>query len=233
MSSQRFQIEVQARQQFGSRETRRLRRQGLIPGVLYGKGKAPNPFVVPERDLRGALTGPSGLHAILDVVVAGQATVYPSILKEYQRDPIRGTVTHIDLQEVRLDQPIHALVAVDLIGEPAGVKLGGVLTHVTRDVNIEALPMSIPEHVDLDVSALEIGDVLRVENLPAIAGVTYLDDPHETVIATVTLPKLVVEEEPEVVEGEEGEAGEGAEGEAPAEGAEGESGGGETGSAEE
>lgn len=227
MSSQRFQIEVQEREQFGSREARRLRKQGLIPGVLYGKGKAPHAFVVPERDLRGALTGSSGLHAILDVVVAGQTTVRPSILKEYQRDPIRGTVTHIDLQEVRLDQPIHALVAVDLVGEAPGVKLGGVLTHVTRDVNIEALPMSIPEHVDLDVSALEIGDMLRVEDLPALPGVTYLDDPYETVVATVTLPKLVVEEEVEVVEGEA------AEGEAPAEGAEGEAAGGETGSAEE
>ncbi len=226
MSSQRFQIEVREREQFGSRETRRLRKQGLIPGVLYGKGKAPHPFVVPERDLRGALTGPSGLHAILDVVVAGQTTARPSILKEFQRDPIRGTVTHIDLQEVRLDQPIHALVAVDLIGEAPGVKLGGVLTHVTRDINIEALPMSIPEHVDLDVSALEIGDTLRVADLPVLSGVTYLDDPDETVIVTVTLPKLVVEEEVEVVEGEL------AEGEAPAEGAEGESAGGEPGSTE-
>jgi len=226
VSSQRFQIEVREREQFGSRETRRLRKQGLIPGVLYGKGKAPHPFVVPERDLRGALTGPSGLHAILDVVVAGQTTARPSILKEFQRDPIRGTVTHIDLQEVRLDQPIHALVAVDLVGEAPGVKLGGVLTHVTRDVNIEALPMSIPEHVDLDVGALEIGDTLRVADLPVLSGVTYLDDPDETVIVTVTLPKLVVEEEVEVVEGEL------AEGEAPAEGAEGESAGGEPGSTE-
>lgn len=226
MSSQRFQIEVREREQFGSRETRRLRKQGLIPGVLYGKGKAPHPFVVPERDLRGALTGPSGLHAILDVVVAGQTTARPSILKEFQRDPIRGTVTHIDLQEVRLDQPIHALVAVDLIGEAPGVKLGGVLTHVTRDINIEALPMSIPEHVDLDVSALEIGDTLRVADLPVLPGVTYLDDPDETVIVTVTMPKLVVEEEVEAVEGEL------AEGEAPAEGAEGESAGGEPGSTE-
>ena len=229
MSGERAKIEVREREQFGSRDTRRLRKQGLIPGVLYGKGKPPHAFVVAERDLRGALTGPSGLHAILDVVLAGQATVHPSILKEYQRDPIRGTVTHVDLQEVRLDQPIQALVAVALVGEAPGVKLGGVLTHVTRDVNVEALPMSIPEHVDLDVSALEIGDTLRVEDLPAVSGVTYLDDPHETVIVTVTLPKLVVEEEPEVVEGEEGEV---AEGEAPAEGAEGESEGAETGPAE-
>ncbi len=94
MSGERTTIEVREREQFGSRDTRRLRKQGLVPGVLYGRGKATHAFVVPERDLRGALTGPSGLHAILDVVLAGQATVHPSILKEYQRDPIRGTVTH-------------------------------------------------------------------------------------------------------------------------------------------
>lgn len=232
MSGERIQLEVKERAKLGSSETRRLRKQGLIPGVLYGRGKPPHAFVVPERELRGALSGPSGLHAILDVVLEGGTTAHPSILKEYQRDPIRGTVSHIDLQEVRLDQPIHAQVAVTLVGEAPGLKLGGMITHVTRDVNVEALPMSIPEHVDLDVSALEIGDTLRVEDLPVLSGVTYLDDPHETVIVTVTLPKLVVEEEEEEEEAEVAE-GEAAEGEALAEGAEGESAGGETRSAED
>lgn len=218
MSGERIRLEVTEREQLGSRDTRRLRKQGLIPGVLYGKG-APHAFVVPERELRGALAGPGGRHTILDVVLAGKQTVHPSILKDFQRDAIRGTVTHVDLHEVRLDRPIQASVAVQLVGEAAGTKVGGVLMPVTRDVNVEALPMSIPEHVDLDVSALEIGDTLRVEDLPALEGVTYLDDPHETVLVTVTLPKLIEEEEVEAVEGEEAE-GEAAEGAAePAEGA--------------
>jgi len=89
---------------------------------------------VPERELRAAMTGPSGLHAILDVVIEGQKTVHPSILADYQQDPIRGTISHIDLREVRMDQPIHATVTIQLIGEPAGVKTGGMLSLVAREV---------------------------------------------------------------------------------------------------
>ena len=111
MSGDRFKLEVQERELRGSRESRRLRAQGLVPGVLYGKGHA-RAIAVPEHDLRSALTGPSGMHAILDVVLAGQTTVHPSILADYQQDPIRGTVSHVDLREVRLDQPIQATVVV-------------------------------------------------------------------------------------------------------------------------
>jgi large subunit ribosomal protein L25 len=146
-------------------------------------------IVVPERDLRTAMTGPSGLHAILDVVIEGQTTVHPSILAEYEQDPIRGTISHIDLREVRLDQPIHATVIVQLVGESAGVKTGGVLSLVTREIHVEALPADVPEHVDVDVSSLEVGDVLRLVDISAIEGVTFLDDPHETVIATVSMPR--------------------------------------------
>jgi large subunit ribosomal protein L25 len=214
MAGERVKLEVRERESRGSRESRRLRRAGLIPGVLYGRTK-PHAFAVPERDLRRALTGKGGLHAILDVVLEGQSSTHPSILKEYQTDPVRGTLTHIDLHEVRLDQPIHAAVTVQLTGEAHGAKEGGVLSQVTREVNVEALPMEVPEHLELDVTQLAIGESLRVGDLPAIEGVTYLDDP-ETVLASVGLPTRV--EEPEEVEGEEGEAveGEAAEGEAPA-----------------
>ena len=171
---------------------------------------------MPERRLRAALTGPSGMHAILDVVLEGQATVHPSILADLQQDPIRGTVSHIDLREVRLDQAIQATVVIQLVGESEGVKSGGVLSLVTREIQVEALPGSIPEHIDADISSLVIGDVLRLEDLPAIDDVTFLDDPHETVIATVSAPRVEVEPVVEEVEGEEIE-GEAAEGEAAAE----------------
>ena len=216
MAGERVKLEVKERERLGSRESRRLRRTGLIPGVLYGRTK-PHAIAVPERALRRALTGKGGLHAILDVVVEGQSSTHPSILKEYQTDPIRGTLTHIDLHEVRLDQPIHAAVAVHLMGEAQGIKEGGVLSQVTREVNVEALPMEVPEHLELDVSELAIGESLRVADLPPREGVTYLDDP-ETVLASVGLPTRVEEpEEAEEVEGEEGEEleGEAAEGEAP------------------
>src|SRR5919206_240850 len=117
--------------------------------------------------LRRVLSGPAGLHAILDVVLAGRKATHASILKDYQQDPIRGHISHIDLQEVRLDQPIQAVVTVQLVGEPAGAKEGGVLSQVQREINVQALPMEVPEHVDLDVSNMAIGDSLRLVDLPA------------------------------------------------------------------
>jgi large subunit ribosomal protein L25 len=208
MAGERVRLQVQERERRGSAEARRLRRQGLIPGVLYGKGNSSHAISVPERELRRVLTGPSGLHAILDVVLEGQKTTHASILKEFQQDPIRGRISHVDLQEVRLDQPITAQVAVQLVGEPAGVKEGGVLSQVQREINVEALPMEIPEHIELDVSGMAIGDTLRLADLPARDGVRYLDDPDETVLATVTLPTREVEPEEVPEEGEEVPEGE-------------------------
>ena len=214
MAGERVKLQVQERERRGSADARRLRKQGLIPGVLYGKGKSSHAICVPERELRRVLTGAGGLHAILDVVLEGQSTTHASILKDYQQDPIRGHISHIDLQEVRLDQPIQASVTVQLVGEPVGAKEGGVLSQVQREINVEALPMEVPEHLDLDVSGMAIGDTLRLADLPAREGVTYLDDPEETVLATVTQPTRVEEPEEVLEEGEE--AAEGlAEGEQP------------------
>ena len=236
MAGERIKLTVRERDGRGSGDARRLRREGFIPGVLYGKGKGSYAICVPERELRRVLTGAGGLHAILDVVVEGKSATHASILKDYQQDPLRGHISHIDLQEVPLDQPIHAAVTVQLVGEPAGTKEGGVLSQVQREINVEALPMEIPEHVELDVSGMAIGDTLRLADLAAIEGVTYLDDPEETVLATVTLPTREVEPEPEEgVEGEELPEGEVPEGEEAPEGAaEGEgAAGGDAGSGEQ
>jgi large subunit ribosomal protein L25 len=220
MAGERTKLVVKERALIGSRDTRRLRKQGLVPGVLYGRGE-PIAIYVAEPELRRALTGAAGLHSILDVEIDGVGETHASILKEYQVDKIRGRVTHIDLQEVRLDRAIHASVTVHLTGgdDAPGVKEGGVLSQPLREVNVEALPLEVPEHLDLDVSPLAIGDTLRIADLHVPEGVTLLDDP-ETVIATVTVPTRVIEPEPEEVEGEEGEEGAEAEGETPAEGAE-------------
>jgi large subunit ribosomal protein L25 len=218
MAGERMKLEVRERERRGSADARRLRKEGFIPGVLYGSGNQPHAICIPERELRRVLTGPSGLHAILDVVLEGQKTTHASILKEYQQDPLRGHISHVDLQEVRLDQPIQASVTVQLTGEPEGVKEGGVLSQVQREINVEALPMEIPEHIELDVSGMAIGDTLRLADLPEREGVKYLDNPEETVLATVTLPTRVEEPEPEVEEGEELPEGEVPEGEEPPEG---------------
>jgi large subunit ribosomal protein L25 len=203
-----LEVKERGADELGSRNTKRLRRQGLIPGVLYGKtNKA---FVVGERELRVALTGPGGLNGIVDVVIAGQKTPHHAVLKDYQQHPIRGTITHVDFHEVRLDQPINATVDVHLVGEAPGTKLGGVIQQVSRELNVEALPADVPEYIEVDLSGLDVGDILRLQDMPPVAGVTFLDDPAETVIATCSTPRGLadLEAEEEAAEGEEGAAGE-------------------------
>ena len=198
-----------ARETRGDGPARRLRAEGMIPGVLYGRSE-PHAIAVEERELRRALHGPGGMHTILDVVVGSTATTHPSVLKEFQLHPVSGKILHIDLQEVRLDQPITASVSVHLIGESPGAKIGGILSQQIREISVEALPMEVPEHVELDISGLEMGDSLRLADVATIEGVTYLDDP-DTVLVSVTAPRAIEVEEA-VAEGEEGEAA--AEGEA-------------------
>ena len=218
MAVERVKLEVRERAETGTRAARRLRKEGLFPGVLYGSGE-PHPISIEERELRRALTGTHGTHAILDVALDGEENTHASILKEAQQDPVRGRLLHVDLQEVPLDRPIQAQVVVELIGEPQGVTEGGVLSQVVREINVEALPMEIPEHLELDVTGMAIGDTLRLSDLGTKEGVTYLDDPEETVLATVTMPTQIVEPEPELEEEEELEEGEVPEGEEAPEGA--------------
>jgi large subunit ribosomal protein L25 len=214
VAGERVKITASERKTLGSAESRRLRRQGFIPGVLYGRA-TPVPIAVAERDLRVALTGPGGTHAVLDVTVDGGSS-HSAILKDFQVSVVRGTLTHIDLQEVRLDQPIQTSVVVHLVGDPVGVKEGGVLSQLANEVRVEALPLEIPEHLDVDVSELRIGDAVRLSELPVPGGVTLLDDP-ETVLASVAMQMRAEELEP--VEGEEAAAEAGAEeSEAAAEG---------------
>jgi large subunit ribosomal protein L25 len=200
VAGERVKLPVAERTKLGSAESRRLRSQGLVPGVLYGRSD-PVAICIGERDLRAALTTPAGSHAVLDVAIDG-GREHPAILKEFQRDKVRGTITHVDLQEVRLDQPITAAVAISLVGEAAGAKEGGVLSQVTMEVHVEALPLEVPQHLELDVSELHIGESVRIGDLSIPDGVTLLDD-AETVVATVTVPTRVEEPEVEAVEGEE------------------------------
>jgi large subunit ribosomal protein L25 len=222
-------LAVERRDPDGSRAARRLRRTGNVPGVVYGGGKDPIAFQVNARELRLAL---SHAGAVLDLSVDGEAGT-PVVVKELTRHPVNGEAVHLDLLRVRLDVAIQATVALELTGADAapGVKEGGVLEHVTREVTIEALPTDIPDRIEYDVSEMVIGDTVTLEQVTPPANLKLLDDP-ETVIATLTPPRLQVEEEPEIEEetelvGEGEEAPEGA-GEAPAEG-EGDGGGEESG----
>lgn len=203
MAGERVQLELKRRDEVGSAAARRLRGAGLVPGVLYGNGRVAESFAVEERELRRALTGDHGLHAILDVAVGDGKRRRPAVLKDYQVDAVRGTVLHVDLQEVRLDRPIQAQVVVELVGEAEGVTAGGVLTQATRELTVEALPMEVPEHLSVDVSGLAVGDTLHASDVPVPDGVTLLDDP-ETVVASVTQPTRI--EVPEEMVSEEEEA---------------------------
>ncbi|MGH2763787.1 MAG: 50S ribosomal protein L25/general stress protein Ctc [Thermoleophilaceae bacterium] len=206
------------RSERGTRATRRLRRQGLVPGVVYGGGNGDSvSFKVDSRALRQVLGGGS---ALIDLEVGGKAR--PVIVKDQQLDPVREEVIHIDLLEVRLDEKIQTQVGVHLEGadEAPGIKEGGVLEHVTHQLNIEALPTAIPDAIVVDVSGLEIAATMPLSQLTPPEGVEFLDDPDETVIATVVVPTEV--EEPEEIEEETELVGEEAEAEAGAEGATGE-----------
>ncbi|MCL4290456.1 MAG: 50S ribosomal protein L25 [Thermoleophilia bacterium] len=216
MAGGRVRLEVQERESRGSRDARRLRRDGLVPGVLYGSGQ-PRSFCVTERELRRALGGAHGMHQILDVVIEGQQKAHHAVLKDYQLDPLRSTLVHIDLHEVRLDRLIQSQVAVELVGTPEGTTFGGVLTQMVREVTVEALPMEMPDRIEHDVSALVIGDSLQVSQLVAPEGATILDD-GEIVLAAVAMPRrAALPEEEEAVVGEEGEEGDEAEAEAESE----------------
>ena len=227
--SQRPSLSVEERSERGSREARRLRRAGFVPGVLYGGSHDETvTFKVGSRELRQVLVDGS---ALIDVKIGSEKSV-PAILKDQQLHPVRGEVMHVDFLEVRLDEKIQAPVAIELEGaeESPGVKEGGVLEHVTRELNIEALPTDIPERIVVDVSHMDIGSTLMLAEVPKESGVEFLDDLEETTIATLVPPTEVeepeIEEETELVgEGEEPEA-EAAEGEEP-EGAESDDSGGE------
>ncbi|MFZ0042198.1 MAG: 50S ribosomal protein L25 [Solirubrobacteraceae bacterium] len=189
-------LKVAVREPAGSRQARRLRREGEVLGVLYGGGDDPVSFQVPARVLRHAL---SGAGAVLELDIGGSST--PAVVKELIRHPLTGDTVHIDLLRVRLDQKIQSTVALVLTGDEdaPGVKEGGVLEHVTRELTIEALPNEIPDSITHDVSAMQINDTLTLDALAPPANVELLDDP-ETVIATLTPPRLQVEEDEEIEE---------------------------------
>jgi large subunit ribosomal protein L25 len=191
----------------GSRSNRRLRRSGRVPAVLYGGEGEPRHFSVDARELRHALLGAG---AVIELEMDGETAT--AVVKDQQRDPIRGDAVHIDFVRVRMDVAIHAVVTLELVGadESPGTSEGGVLEQQIREINIEALPGDVPETLQHDASSLEMGATVTLADVTAPKGVTILDDP-EQVVASITLPRLELETddaetETEVVGEGEGEA---------------------------
>jgi len=214
MADARTTLKVDPRTEFGSRTSRRMRREGLVPGVVYSGGSEATHFQVSERDVRSVIAEGA---ALFDLSVDG-GKARPVVVKEQQLHPVRGTLRHIDLQEVRLDEAIQAEVLIELEGveDAPGVKQSGVLEHVTREILVEALPTEIPDKILVDVSAMEINDTLQLSSVEVPKGVTFVaEDPEEVTIATLAPPRVEeaapeVEEETELVgETDGGDSGDG------------------------
>ena len=214
MATNRPTIDVSVREQFGSRVSRRLRKSGQVPGVVYGtpEGNCIN-FAADARELRRILVGAG---ALIDLKVGGEAR--PVIVKDMQLHPVRGDLVHVDFVQVRLDEKIQTTVALHAEGgdDAPGVKEGGVLELPTHTLNIEALPTAIPDAITVDVSGLGMTETMHLSAITPPEGVSFLDDPEETIIATIVIPseepaEPELEEEAEVV-GEEAAAEAGAEG---------------------
>jgi len=204
-------LRAETGRQLGSRASRRLRREGMVPATLYGQGTDPIPVAVDERELRNVLSSDAGLNAVITLQVGGDT--HTSLARELQRHPTRGEITHLDFVKISLTDRVDALVSIELEGDPVGVRdEGGIVETVLTDVTVNALVTNIPDSISIDISELSIGDSIKVSDLPDVEGVDILDDPDQT-IASVTLPaSAFAEEEEELAEGEEGEEGEGEEG---------------------
>lgn len=208
-------MKVAPRAEFGSRASRRMRRDGVVPGVVYSGGEDAVPFQVAEREVRTILHEGA---ALFDLEVDGGKAV-PVVIKDQQLHPVRGSIQHLDLQQVNLKEAIQADVILELEGvdDAPGVKASGVLEHVTREITVEALPTDIPDKIVVDVSAMEINDTLQLTAVTAPDGVTFVaEEPEEVTIVTLSPPRVEevveteVEEETEVVgEGEGDSEGDG------------------------
>lgn len=182
---ERVKLVVTERSERGSRAMGRLRRQGVVPGVLYSAGKQAVAFSVDAHALRAAMTTDAGQHAVLDVVFEGKKRGHNAVIHDLQLDRIKQTVTHIDLHEIHLNEPIETKVTVQVEGSSRGVKAGGLLELILHQLDVRGLPADIPEHLAVDVTELDLGQVLRVRDLALPAGLSVLDEPDEPVVSVV------------------------------------------------
>lgn len=219
-------LRAESRSDTGSRAARRMRRDGAVPAVLYGRGLDPQIVAVDRRELYAALHTGAGANALINLEVEGAKKPFLTVAREIQRHPVRGEIAHLDFINISLDEKITAEVGIEFMGTPLGVREHGAIMETIRtSVNVEALPLDVPANVTVDVTDLDLGTTLKVGDLPELEGVEYLDDPDADLV-TVVIPRVVEVEEPEVdeelaelLEGEEGAEGAAEEG-AAEEGAE-------------
>ena len=191
----------------GSRSSRRLRRSGMVPAVIYGRNVDPIAVAVDAHDLYVALHTDAGANALINLETEG-ADAQLTMAREVQRHPVRGVITHVDFVKISLTEKTQVEVTIEIIGESVGVKEGGIVETIRSSIHVEALPTEIPQSIIVDISELAVGDTLRIGDLPAIEGVEYLgddDDPVVTVVTPAAAEAEAVEEEEGAEEGVEGE----------------------------
>lgn len=181
----KFDLTVTVREQAGKGAARQLRRSGQVPAVLYGQGECVLLTMSPEGLIK-ILKSHAGSSALLNLTVNGAKTKpnRTALLRDYQVDPVTGSLLHADLFEISMDKPIRVKVPVHVTGSvPAGVKEGGVLHHNTRELHIECLPAALPDQIDVDASALGIGQGYHLKDLAKIEGVRFLDEPDQMLVS--------------------------------------------------
>lgn len=198
---QRLTLEVDARGERGKSAVRKLRRAGRVPGVLYGRGMEPLAISVDARALEAALQRLAGANVLLDVVIREDSQVRTELamLQDVQRDVLTRRILHVDLHRISLTEKVYTRLPVRLKGEAPGVREGGILEFLRHEVEVTGLPTDLPEHLELDVSQLALGDSLHVRDLKVPPGVTVLTPPEETLV-TVLSPAVAPEEAPAAAE---------------------------------
>ncbi len=185
-------LEAQPRTAGNKNEARRVRRGGKIPAVVYGAGQDSLPVAVDPRQVKRILNSETGHNTIFDLALDG-GTKTKAMIVDWQYEPIKGNLLHIDLKRIAMDKKLAVMVPVELIGEPAGVKQqGGILEQMLREVEVECLPADIPSHIDVDVSELVFGKVLRVADLPHSDKLRFLTDENQPVAHVTTVKEEVV-----------------------------------------
>ena len=179
-------VEAKPRQSGTKNDARRVRRSGMVPAVVYGAGQQSEPIAVDPKQIRRILNSESGHNSIFDLSLDGQSAKV--MIVDWQYEPIKGTLIHIDLKRIALDKLITVEVPIQLVGTAVGVKTqGGILDQVLRELEIECLPGDIPSHIDLDVTSMSIGDVLRVSDLPHSDKLKFITDEDTTVAHVVAI----------------------------------------------
>jgi len=199
------------REGIGSSESKRLRKDGNIPAVVYGLGMDPLSVSVNAREFRNALKTEAGTNVIINLEVGSDN--YTALAREIQKHPYRDEYLHIDLIQIDLTQTVEADVQIDFVGIPVGVKEeGGLVQTINSSISISALPTNIPTSIELDISALNVGDNLTATDVNLPEGVELANEDDESLLVTITLPRAAVEEEEDLdelgMEGEEGADGE-------------------------